>query len=121
MSRFLAFTGILRKSTNPIEFAHNSRVVKRLSEVYLLSGVLAAEMLAARVDAGATRSAVARRRSRRATPARSRNDDERRKAARQTPGVGLEPTTFRLTAGRICQIELPRTVSYPGEGNSASS
>jgi hypothetical protein len=24
------------------------------------------------------------------------------------PGVGLEPTTFRLTAGRICQIELPR-------------
>ena len=24
-------------------------------------------------------------------------------------GVGLEPTTSRLTAERICQIELPRT------------
>jgi hypothetical protein len=25
-----------------------------------------------------------------------------------TPGVGLEPTTSRLTVERICQIELPR-------------
>jgi hypothetical protein len=27
-----------------------------------------------------------------------------------TPGVGLEPTTSRLTAERIYQIELPRNV-----------
>src|SRR5437867_9649922 len=26
----------------------------------------------------------------------------------EAPGVGLEPTTFRLTAGRVCQL------SYPG-------
>jgi hypothetical protein len=28
----------------------------------------------------------------------------------ETPGVGIEPTTSRLTAERICLIELPRTV-----------
>src|SRR4051812_34697626 len=38
----------------------------------------------------------------------SRGAALRRLAASRAPGVGLEPTTFRLTAGRICQIELPR-------------
>jgi hypothetical protein len=36
-----------------------------------------------------------------------------------TPGVGLEPTTLRLTV-ECSAIELPRTVSYPGGGRSAS-
>ena len=34
--------------------------------------------------------------------------DEVRACFRELPGVGLEPTTFRLTAGRCCQL------SYPG-------
>ena len=33
----------------------------------------------------------------------------------KTPGVGLEPTTSRLTAERICQIELPR-IGLPRKG-----
>ncbi len=33
-----------------------------------------------------------------------------------TPGVGLEPTTSRLTVERICQIELPRT-ELPRKGS----
>ena len=36
----------------------------------------------------------------------------------RTPGVGLEPTTLRLTV-ECSAIELPRTVSYPGRGRSA--
>ena len=33
---------------------------------------------------------------------------------KNTPGVGLEPTTSRLTVERICQLSYPGS-SYPGK------
>jgi hypothetical protein len=50
---------------------------------------------------------------------RRRRDPQRPTAAAivegLTPGVGLEPTTSRLTVERICQIELPR-IGLPRKG-----
>src|SRR5215207_1385571 len=46
---------------------------------------------------------------------------KRRRAAQrrpfaEAPGVGLEPTTFRLTAGRVCQLSYPGSIELPGTG-----